>query len=200
MNLQDEPAAVAVVTIRSRLNLPRREQMNRHFTLLPERRLSRHFFVRGNAPSRHSLALTYSKPAGFLCKISCSALLRYCLALRKGCYLAEGEGFEPPVSLRIRLISSQVHSTALPTLRQHFRKWPMAMIQRMAFAGDQALDGARSWSYERDGWRRFVGTNVTAGLDPPYPEPIVQPGVLCAHPADSSAAHHDGAPGRSVTT
>ena len=31
--------------------------------------------------------------------------------------LAEREGFEPPVELPLRLISSQVHSTTLPPLR-----------------------------------------------------------------------------------
>src|ERR1035437_1889393 len=31
--------------------------------------------------------------------------------------MAEREGFEPPVALRLRLISSQVHSTALPPLQ-----------------------------------------------------------------------------------
>ena len=33
-------------------------------------------------------------------------------------YLAEREGFEPSVHLHARLISNQVHSTALPPLRK----------------------------------------------------------------------------------
>ena len=33
-------------------------------------------------------------------------------------YMAEREGFEPSVDLRLRLISSQVHSTTLPPLRR----------------------------------------------------------------------------------
>jgi hypothetical protein len=32
-------------------------------------------------------------------------------------FLAEEEGFEPSVDLHLRLISSQVHSTTLPSLR-----------------------------------------------------------------------------------
>ena len=32
--------------------------------------------------------------------------------------MAEREGFEPPVELPPRLISSQVHSTTLPPLRE----------------------------------------------------------------------------------
>src|SRR5262245_23771417 len=35
---------------------------------------------------------------------------------------AEREGFEPPVPLRVRLISNQVHSTALPSLRSFAKK------------------------------------------------------------------------------
>jgi hypothetical protein len=31
--------------------------------------------------------------------------------------MAESEGFEPPIALRLCLISSQVHSTTLPPLR-----------------------------------------------------------------------------------
>jgi hypothetical protein len=31
--------------------------------------------------------------------------------------LAEREGFEPPIPVKVCLISSQVHSTALPSLR-----------------------------------------------------------------------------------
>lgn len=34
-----------------------------------------------------------------------------------GILVADGEGFEPSVDLRLRLISSQVHSTALPPIR-----------------------------------------------------------------------------------
>ena len=36
-----------------------------------------------------------------------------CLTMRIQGVLAEREGFEPPVPLRVRLISSQVHSTGL---------------------------------------------------------------------------------------
>ncbi len=32
-------------------------------------------------------------------------------------FLAEREGFEPPIPVKVCLISSQVHSTALPSLR-----------------------------------------------------------------------------------
>jgi hypothetical protein len=31
--------------------------------------------------------------------------------------MAEREGFEPPIPVKVCLISSQVHSTALPSLR-----------------------------------------------------------------------------------
>jgi hypothetical protein len=34
--------------------------------------------------------------------------------------LAEREGFEPPIPVKVCLISSQVHSTALPSLRVLF--------------------------------------------------------------------------------
>ena len=39
------------------------------------------------------------------------------LAVAFFCYLAERVGFEPTVRSRVRLISSQVHSTTLPPLR-----------------------------------------------------------------------------------
>jgi hypothetical protein len=35
----------------------------------------------------------------------------------KGLVMAEREGFEPPIPVKVCLISSQVHSTALPSLR-----------------------------------------------------------------------------------
>ncbi len=37
--------------------------------------------------------------------------------MRNGENLAEREGFEPPIPVKVCLISSQVHSTALPPLR-----------------------------------------------------------------------------------
>ena len=37
--------------------------------------------------------------------------------MKPGRKLAEGEGFEPPVPLRVRLISSQVPSTTQPPFR-----------------------------------------------------------------------------------
>jgi hypothetical protein len=37
--------------------------------------------------------------------------------------MAEGEGFEPSVPLRVRLLSKQVHSTTLPPLRVPAAAW-----------------------------------------------------------------------------
>ena len=39
--------------------------------------------------------------------------------------LAEREGFEPPIPVKVCLISSQVHSTALPPLRYLFAAQPI---------------------------------------------------------------------------
>ncbi len=49
--------------------------------------------------------------------------------------MAERVGFEPTVDLRLRLISSQVHSTTLPPLRRrafYIKGWPIAMRCRVA--------------------------------------------------------------------
>jgi hypothetical protein len=43
--------------------------------------------------------------------------MRLNLRVKRRERVAEGEGFEPSVGLHLRLISNQVHSTALPPLR-----------------------------------------------------------------------------------
>jgi hypothetical protein len=58
--------------------------------------------------------------------------------------MAEREGFEPPIPVKVCLISSQVHSTALPSLRVFVFRCLRCLLLLLSFAYDIDYDIASS--------------------------------------------------------
>jgi hypothetical protein len=61
--------------------------------------------------------------------------------------MAEREGFEPPIPVKVCLISSQVHSTALPSLRVFVFNYLQRLLLLLSFAYDinYDIDSSRVW-------------------------------------------------------
>jgi hypothetical protein len=69
--------------------------------------------------------------------------------------MAEREGFEPPVAFRLRLISSQVHSTGLCHLSVVFRAFRLACTGPFRWREIDASDKTDDWtSHQRCTGRR----------------------------------------------
>ena len=66
--------------------------------------------------------------------------ISFCLIIPFYYFLAEREGFEPPVRLRVQLISSQPPSTARPSLREYFT------IAELYFKGKFCCYFNRRWA------------------------------------------------------
>ena len=89
--------------------------------------------------------------------------------------MAEGEGFEPPVPLRVRLISSQVPSTTQPPFRDS-----------VSF---ENLAASRTWRTKLQRLNRAAPTN---GLIQPASLPRPQAQSASAPPADRKTPTHPG--------